>query len=89
MASLGFASCSLLSEHEMGIRFHRIGSYDRFNALVREFKDHFPDRYWEKDQWVIPIGQLDGFKWFCNRKGLKIRWSNDGVIKQLSLWEYE
>lgn len=86
MASFGFASCSLLSIDEMGIRFHRIGTYDRFNDLVNEFKDHFPDRYWGEDQWVIPISQLNEFKRFCNRKGLNIRWSKQG-IKQLPLWQ--
>jgi hypothetical protein len=84
MASFGFARCTRFNDEEIGIRFHRIGTYDQFNRLVEEFKLHFPDRYWGKDQWVIPSSQVKTLNQFCKQKGLKIRWQEEGAT-QLSL----
>lgn len=78
MTSFGFAKCTRFNDEKIGIRFHRIGTYDQFNRLVEEFKSQFPERYWEEDQWVIPSTQVKAFNQFCKQKGLKIRWKERG-----------
>ncbi len=83
MASFGFASCTRFSNEEIGIRFHRIGTYDQFNRLVEDFKSHFPDRHWGEDQWIIPGSQTKLLDQFCKQKGLKMQW-HEKKPKQLS-----
>lgn len=76
MTSFGFANCAFQSDSELSVRFQRIGRYDRFNRLIEDFKEHFPDRYWIDDQWVIPIAQLTLLRQFCLRHGLRMHWKN-------------
>lgn len=84
MASFGFVSCTHINNDELGVRFHRIGTYSQFSRLVEEFKSYFPDRYWGEDQWVIPSSQANTLNKFCIQKGLKIRWQEKNAM-QLSL----
>lgn len=80
-----FACCEMRPDRDVAIRFHRVGSYDEFDRLLKQFKGIFPTRYWDKDCWVIPGSQLKRFREFCLWHGLEIQWQ-ESKPQQLSLW---
>lgn len=72
-AMFGFAQCEN-RQNTIHIQFKKINSRTRFEHLVNDFKETFPDRIWLEGKWVIPGSQLSQLEEFCFRRGLELRW---------------